>query len=202
MEFQYKVRTPEGEVREGSVEASSLESAITNLQKQNLIIVSVDPARKERSISSILNYSIERITAKDVVLVSRQLATLFEAKVPIVQALRTMSSEVTKEALRKHLMTILDDIQGGMSMSQAMSRHPQVFSSFYINMVKSGEESGKLGEVFLYLADYLERNYELRGKVKSALMYPAFVMLAFVAVMIIIITFVIPNIAVIFQEAA
>lgn len=200
--FRYKVRTTAGEVREGTIEATSLDLAVKNLQRQSYIIVNVTPAEKQRSLTTLLNYSIERITQKDIVLLSRQLATLFEARVPVVQALRTLATELGKESLQKRLTQVLDDIQGGMAMSQAMSRHPELFSSFYINMVRSGEESGKLGDTFTYLADYLERSYELRSKTKSALMYPAFVLLSFVIVMVIIITFVIPNIATIFEEAA
>ena len=200
--FRYKVRTTEGDLREGTVEATTMDLAVKNLQRQQYIIVDVVPAKSERSLSLLLGYSIERITQKDVVLLSRQLATLFEARVPVVKALQTLSSELGKESLQKRLTQVMDDIQGGMSMSRAMSRHPKLFSDFYVNMVRSGEESGKLGETFLYLADYLERAYELRSKTKSALMYPAFVMLSFVIVMVIIVMFVIPNIAVIFDEAA
>ncbi|OGZ42629.1 MAG: hypothetical protein A3C80_04435 [Candidatus Ryanbacteria bacterium RIFCSPHIGHO2_02_FULL_45_43] len=201
MEFYYKVRSPEGELREGTTEAPSLSSAVRGLQKQNFVIVEITPTKEAHSFTAMFKTFVARVSPRDVVLLSRQLATLFDAKVPVVQALRTLASEMQKPVLKQELKELLDDIQGGMSISQAMERHPQIFSPFYVNMVRSGEESGKLSEVFMYLADYLERSYELRTKVRNALIYPAFVLVAFVGVMILLLTVIIPNIAQIFEEA-
>ena len=98
-------------------------------------------------------------------------------------------------------MDISDDLQAGSSISKALSRHPKVFSSFYVNMVRSGEESGKLDQTFSYLADYLDRNYAVTSKAKNALIYPAFVIFTFVAVMVLMLTLVIPKISGILKEA-
>ena len=95
----------------------------------------------------------------------------------------------------------VDDIQGGLSLSGAMAKHPEAFSKFYVAMVKSGEESGKLEEIFIFLADYLERNFELARKARNALIYPAFVLGAFVVVMVLMLIFVIPKISSILTES-
>ena len=194
MQFTYHARTSDGSQRSGSIEASSKDAAIQSLQRQNLIVVSLleaDASLKwyERS------FSFERVKQKDIMLLARQLSTLFEAKVPVVQTFRTLISQSGTGPLKKELIEVLDDIQGGMSMSQAMGKHPKVFSSFFVNMVRSGEESGKLDEVFTYLADYMERNYELVQKVRGALVYPAFILVVFFGVMIFMLTNIIPQIS-------
>ena len=96
---------------------------------------------------------------------------------------------------------VSDDIQSGVSISGALAKHPQVFSDFYVNMVKSGEESGKLTQIFLYLADYLDRQYQLTAKTKNALIYPGFVMGVFVLVMTMMFVFIVPRLTVIIKES-
>ena len=154
--FEYKARTREGEIRSGTIETSSSEAAVETLQQNNLIVL----AMRERARRSIWNVNIKipfknYVSNKDIVIFSRQLSTLFEAKIPVVESLKTLIGETTKPALREAVAEVLDDIAGGLSISQAMSKHPQIFSSFYISLIRSGEESGKLQEVFSYLADYL-----------------------------------------------
>ena len=201
MLFSYQARTPEGAARTGTVEAPSLDGAIQSLQRQNLIVVSLNEAAPKRKWYE-QNFSIfQRVKQRDIMLLSRQLSTLFEAKVPVVQTFRTLIGESEGGPIRKHLAEVLDDIQGGMSMSQAMSKHPKVFSAFYINMVRSGEESGKLDEIFIFLADYLERNYVLITKTRNALIYPAFILMAFIGVLILMLTLVIPKLTAIIKEA-
>ncbi len=200
MLFNYKVRTTDGALREGQLEAVSMEAAIEGLQRRNFIVVNVVPTGSEGGLAALLGISLERVSNRDIVLVSRQLATLFEAKIPVLEALKTMSGEVEKDTIRTILQQVLEDIQGGQPMSAAMTKHPKLFSDFYVNMVRSGEESGKLGNVFNYLADYLERQYELQTKARNALVYPAFIMFAFMIVMVLMLTIVIPNLASIFKE--
>ena len=103
--------------------------------------------------------------------------------------------------LKKSLTQIADDLQSGSTISKALARHPAIFSDFYVNMVRSGEETGKLNETFNHLADYLDRNYEVVSKAKNALIYPAFVITVFVAVMILMFTYIIPKISLIIVES-
>src|SRR3989338_6408361 len=181
MLFKYEAKNPEGKSASGEIEAATLELAVGSLQKKNLIIISIYPL-DESSFWKRGLILFERVKAREIVVLSRQLATLFEAKVPVLETFKVLASEAEKPVLKKHLIGIIEDIEGGISMSQAMARHPIIFSNFYINMVRSGEESGKLYEIFAYLADYLERSYELTAKVKNALIYPAFVFVVLIAV--------------------
>ncbi|PIS13296.1 MAG: hypothetical protein COT67_02565 [Candidatus Tagabacteria bacterium CG09_land_8_20_14_0_10_41_14] len=199
--YKYKVTTPEGEVREGSMEAAGLDIAVRSLQKRNLIVVSIKPAEGDKSIFDKSPLSFERVKRRDIVIFSRQIATLFEAKVPILTSFKLLAVETENKALGKVLGLIIEDIEGGARISQALSSHPKVFSHFYVSMVLAGEESGKLEEVFKYLADFLERSYELASKAKHALIYPAFVISAFFGVMILMLVSVIPKLADVIKES-
>lgn len=200
MLYIYKARSPEGEEKTGNIDAASVESALASLQSRNLIVISLEPAGEEKPWYERGIQLFEYVSARDVVIISRQLSTLFEAKVPVVDSLKVLSSEASNPTLKKHLGEILEDIQGGTSISGALAKHPQIFSNFYVSMVRSGEESGKLDEVFSYLADYLERSYDLSTKAKNAFIYPVFVLSAFVIVMIIMLTVVVPRLSSIITE--
>ncbi len=197
--FQYQARTKQGEVQSGVIDTSSEEAALDTLQRSGLIVVSVEERRGPSLLEMRLPFG-RQVRQKDVVVLSRQLATLFEARIPVTDALKTLVSETGRPALRASLAEILDDVTGGMNLSQALAKHPQVFSSFYINLVRSGEESGKLQEVFTYLADYLERSYELTSKAKNAMIYPAFILFAFLGVLVVLLVVVIPRLTEIIQE--
>ena len=141
------------------------------------------------------------VSHKDVVILSRQVATLFEAQVSALRIFRLLAGEVDNKYLGDVLTQVADEIQGGSPISKAMSKHPKVFSGFYVNMVRSGEESGKLSQTFTYLADYLDRTYEVMSKAQNALIYPAFVIVTFVVVMGLMLTLVIPKISQILIES-
>jgi type IV pilus assembly protein PilC len=143
----------------------------------------------------------DRVSSKDIVILSRQLATLFQAQVSALRVFRLLAGETENGLLRSKLLVIADDLQSGSSISVALAKHPKVFSDFYVSMVKSGEESGKLDEIFEYLASYLDRTYELTSKVRGALIYPAFVVVTFFTVMILMFTMVIPKISGILTES-
>lgn len=198
MLYKYEATTPEGEIKTGTVEAANRDIAITALQRRNLIIIRIEETEKGGLMQRIT--FLNRIKPRDIVILSRQLSTLFEAKVPALTSLQLLAAETENPALREKLTELLDDIQGGASISEAMNRHPAVFSKFFVSMVRSGEESGKLDEVFSYLAAYLERNFELASKAKSALVYPIFVVVAFIGVMILMMTVVIPKLSIILKE--
>ncbi len=201
MLFTYQARTHEGLARQGSIEAPSIDGAVQALQRQNLVVLSVQPTIPAIPFYKRIIGGFGKPKQRDIVLLSRQLSTLFEAKVPVVHTFRTLIGQSTSGPLRAHLVEVLDDIQGGMSMSQAMAKHPAVFSSFFVNMVRSGEESGKLDDVFIYLADYLERTYALVSKTRNALIYPAFILTAFFGVVVLLLTLVIPKLTAIILEA-
>lgn len=199
MLYKYTATTPEGEERAGTIEAASRDIAIISLQRRNLIIVSIGEIR-EGNILQAISALFTRVKTRDIVILSRQLSTLFEAKVPVLTSLKLLAGETENPALRQKLAALVEDIQGGASISDAMSKQPDVFSKFFVSMVRSGEESGKLDEVFSYLASYFERSYELASKAKGALVYPAFVVVVFFSVMILMMTYVIPKLSGILTE--
>lgn len=199
MLYKYEATTAEGEEKRGVIDAANRDIAIAALQRRNLIIISVEEAKESGFFSKPLAI-FNRVKPRDIVILSRQLSTLFEAKVPVLTSLNLLAGETENPALREKMSVLLDDIQGGSSISEAMSKQPDVFSKFFVNMVRSGEESGKLDEVFSYLASYLERNYELASKARSALIYPIFVLVAFFGVLVLMLTVIIPKLSVILKE--
>lgn len=200
MLFNYQVLDNQGQNLNGSIDALSMEVAVSALQKRGFIISSISPVGAVSGFEKKITFW-KAVSNKDVVLLSRQMSTLFQAQVSALRVFRLLAGESTKPALRDKLLEISDDLQGGSSISNALSKHPEVFSDFYVNMVKAGEESGKLDETFGYLADYLERSYEIVSKARNALIYPAFVMFAFVIVMTLMMTIVIPNLSAILKES-
>lgn len=200
-QFYYKARTKEGISSEGLLEAASLELAVASLQRKNLLIISVRPVDEHAGIFGSLEKFFASVPLRDVVIFTRQLATLFGAKVPVVESFKILISETENQLFKKNLGEALDDIQSGMPISQSLARRQQIFSPFYIAMVRSGEESGKLEDIFGYLADYLERSYELARKARSALIYPAFVLVVFILVMMAMLFWVIPPLSAILEES-
>jgi type IV pilus assembly protein PilC len=194
MLFAYKALDTDGHEREGSVEALSMDVAVSTLQRRGLIVSSIEPAAKQSLLSTDLGI-FKSVSNKDVVILSRQIATLFEAQVSALRVFRLLAAEVESKYLAEILTQVADDLQGGSPISKALERHPKAFSKFYVNMVKSGEEAGKLSETFGYLADYLDRTYEVMSKAQNALIYPAFVAVTFVVVMTLMLTLVIPNVS-------
>lgn len=200
MLFTYRALDRDGHEREGTVEALSMDQAVATLQRRNLIVSSIAPA-EERGILAVELGFFKRISNKEVVILSRQIATLFEAQVSALRIFRLLAAEVDNRNLAEILTQVADDLQGGSPISKALGRHPKVFSSFYVNMVRAGEESGKLSDTFGYLADYLDRTYEVMSKAQNALIYPAFVIAVFIIVMVLMLTLVIPRISSILVES-
>ena len=199
MLFKYSAVDDKGIKKEGQIDAPNKDMAISGLQRRGLIVVAI---KEDKEKGAFFSRSVfDKIKVKDVVILSRQIATLFEAQVSALKAFTMLASNTDKPLMQRKLSQISDDIQAGVSISGALSKHPEAFSEFYVNMVRSGEETGKLNQTFLYLADYLDRQYALTKKTRNALIYPAFVILTFVAVMILMFTLVIPRLSVILTES-
>lgn len=198
MLFKYTAIDKTNAQREGTVEAGSVDAAISAVQKRGYTVTAIDPIEEKKTLEDYLNFDFaffHSVSNKDIVILSRQISTLFQAHVSPLRIFRLLSAEVENVQLQTIMNKIVDDLQGGSSISRAMAAHPQVFSSFYVNMVRAGEESGSLEKSFAYLADYLDRSYELVAKARNALVYPAFVVGIFVIVMSLMLTMVIPRIA-------
>lgn len=198
MLFKYVAVDKNNEQKEGTVEAVTIDSAINAVQGRGYTIMSIDPIDSEGGLKDILNFKFSffsGVSNKDVVILSRQISTLFQAHVSPLRIFRLLSAEIENERLKTVMNEIVEELQAGSSISRALSSHPDVFSSFYVNLVRAGEESGSLEKSFGYLADYLDRSYEIISKAKNALVYPAFVISIFLGVMALMLTLVIPKIA-------
>ncbi len=201
MLFNYEVIDEKGEKKAGSIDAINVDVAITSLQRRGLVLSSIKEANANNSFLNSKISIFDHVSGKDIVILSRQLATLFQAQVSALRVFRLLAGETENNLLRSKLNIIADDLQGGSSISAALGKHNKVFDDFYVSMVMTGEESGKLDQVFDYLADYLDRTYELSSKVRGALIYPAFVVVTFITVMILMFTMVIPKISGILTES-
>ena len=202
MEFKYEGLDQTGKPASGVVNANSQDAAIQLVQNKGITITNIVGGEKKGMLESLGGISLfNGISSRSLVLLSRQIATLFEAQVSALRIFRLLAEQAEKPYLRQVLAQISDDLQGGNSISASLQKHPKVFSPFYTNMVRAGEESGKLDQTFLFLADYIDRSYELTAKARNALIYPAFIMLTFVAVMTLMLTVVIPKIGGILSDS-
>lgn len=200
MLFNYKALDAQGQSQNGSVEALNTDVAISAIQRRGLVITEISAQEESAGLNKRIKL-FERVSNKDIVILSRQIATLFAAQVSALRVFRLLSGETENRVLGAKIAEVADDIQAGATISKALAKHEKVFSSFYVNMVRAGEESGKLDQTFIYLADYLDRNFAVSSKAKNALIYPAFVVFTFIAVMALMLTLVIPKISSIIIES-
>ncbi len=198
MKFIYQARTKTGEIRSGVVEASTKEVALTLLQKYGLYVTSLE---LEKEIGFLKKVKIfERISRKDLVLFSRQLAIMFNSNVPPIDALQTLARQTKNPAFKEKIIKLAEEIEGGVSLSQSLALYPNLFSSFYVSMVKSGEAIGKLPETLNYLADHLEREYHFRSKLIGTMIYPSLVLIVFLVVLAAMIFFIMPQLIEVLEE--
>lgn len=203
MLFTYTAIDASNVQREGTVEAAGIDAAISAIQKRGYTVLAIDPVETDawQQILTVNLSLFQSVSNKEIVILSRQIATLFQAQVSPLRIFRLLSAEVENPMLKNALNRIVEDLQGGSAVSRALAAHPDIFSPFYVNLVRAGEESGSLEKTFEYLADYLDRSYEVIAKAQNALIYPAFVIGIFVLVMVLMLTTVIPNIAKILIDA-
>lgn len=200
MEFTYQAKNEAGQLFEGVIEAPEESIAVDILHSRGYIVISLRAVPK-----GLFSVDLTLLTSKpkrrDIVIFTRQMSTLVEADVPLTEGLRTLSKQIEKPAFQKIVTDIAEAVEGGSALSAALAGYPGLFSSFYIKLVRSGELSGKLQNSLSYLADYLERNQAVTSKIRGALAYPAFVVVAMIIVTIIMVTYVLPQLLVIFKES-
>jgi type II secretory pathway component PulF len=203
MEFKYEALDTKRQTgRAGRKRCQLKTPRLSALQRRGLTITSFSQGRLQGGWEGLEpDHFFWRCLKPRPVLLSRQIATLFEAQVSALRVFRLLAEQAKSHFCATLLRQISDDLQAGSSISKALAKHPKVFSDFYVNMVRSGEESGKLDETFLYLADYIDRSYELTSKARNALIYTRFIMLTFVAVMVLMLTIVIPKIGSIIADS-
>lgn len=198
--FNYQARSKEGDVQAGRVEAPNKKTAAEILHRHGLVVIVIEEMKETPIYARRLKF-FEKIKAKDLVIFTRQLTTLFEAEVPLVIALQTVARQTENLSFREKIFEISADVEGGSSFSGAISQHSDVFSDFYVQMTRAGEVSGKMDEVLGYLANHIERDYEVASKVKGAMIYPAFVISGFVIAVSVMMVFVIPNLTSVLEQS-
>jgi len=198
MKFIYQGKNKEGQLKRGFVVAATEAKAEQLLSDNGFIIISLR-VQSENLLSKINPFG-RHINYKDLVLFSRQLSTLISARVPILQSLRILQNQVTSKGLLVILRDLIASIENGESFSLALSKHPEAFSNIYVSLVRAGEVSGSVSKSLDYLADQLAKDFEMRGKVKSALTYPTFVLCALAAVGFLMFKFVLPNLTAVLKE--
>jgi type IV pilus assembly protein PilC len=200
MQYEYQAKKQSGEVISGKIEAPNEDQAINILHQRGLVVLSFGENKKKLFESDIMSF-FDRPSKKDVIIFTRQLATLIDADVPLVEGLRTMLRQIESKSFKKVIDSITSSIEGGSSLSAALTEHNKIFGNFYVSLIRSGEVSGKMHDAMLYLADFLERNASLNSKIKSALSYPAFIFSAMIVVVIILMTSVLPQLLSIIKDA-
>ena len=199
MKFNYQARTETGEVQSGTVEASSKEAALNLLQKYGLYVTFLEEAALEPFYAKRIKL-FERMTKQEIAAFSRQLAIMFQSKVPIIEALYALAKQTKNFSFRDKILKIAEEVEGGAPLSQALGLYPKIFNFFYTSMVKSGEVSGKLSEALDYLANHIEREYYFQTKLRGSMVYPLFVLFVFLMVVVVMVVFIIPHMAVVLAE--
>lgn len=193
--YSYTARDKSGRPEQGRVDAASEQLAINILQSRGLIVTGLSAGGTAKTSEKTIGLSLfNRVKEKDVVVFSRQLSILIAAGVPLLKAVRLLGEQVSSDVMRTMLMTLATDVEGGLPFSAALARFPSVFSPFYINMVRSGEASGRLDELLDRLATQLDKDFAMKAAVRNALIYPIFIVTAIIGVGILMMIFVIPQI--------
>jgi len=200
MKFKYQARTKEGELQVGFVDAGSRDAALQILAGHDLFTLSVESAESPPWYEGILDF-LNRVRRKDLIIFARQLATLLEARLPLNNALRVLYGQTVNLKLKEAILQMSQDIDAGLSFSQALEHQRQLFPPYYVEMVRAAEVTGNLAEVAAFLADYTEREGDLASKATSALIYPGIVLGLFLVVAFILLTFVFPQIKPIFDQS-
>ena len=194
--FKYTAVTPEGQRVKASLEGVSLPSAENELLRQNLQIVKI----KEKKGFSQIEVSPERVPRQEVMHFSRQVAAFVRTGIPIVDAVRVVEEGTGNKRFKLILEDIGEQLQAGVPFSEALAPHSSVFPTYYLGILRSAELTGQLDTVLDQLAVYIERDMEARSRIKSALTYPAVVMVMSVATMIVMVTFVLPKFVAFFKD--
>ena len=209
--FQYKAVSSAGEMKEGVMEGATHAGVIAHLQSTGLIPIRATEvgqaaavagsATRQPAAKALSLFSKARVSQDDLGILTRELATLLKAGLPLDRSMEILIGLAEKPAVGELLVAIRNDVRGGASLSKALEPHRDIFSRFYVNMVKAGEVGGALGNVLMRLADHMERGKEVRDNVVSALIYPAILFVVAVASVLILVIFVVPQFRQIFEQS-
>ena len=196
--FTYTVRTPAGAMQRGQIDAADRRAAALALRQRQLIVTSLRARPRDLAIS--IPGLTGSVAVKDLVVFTRQFATMISSGLPLVQCLDTLGRQTPNKRLADIVMQVKADVEAGASFTEALRKHPRVFGDFYVNMVEAGEAGGALDTILTRLAVYLEKSRALRGKVRGAMAYPAAIVAVAVLVMVFMLLYVIPIFADLFAS--
>ncbi len=194
--FTYSAKTISGELRTGEITLPDRDAVVGHLRRQRLVPVAVRP--KPRDISLKLGTGVR---TREIVVFTRQLATMIDAGLPLAQTLSILAEQTENRHLREVIRQVLHDIEAGQTLAESMGRHPRIFSELYVNMVAAGEAGGILDTILLRLASFLEKNDALIRKIKGAMTYPAVMLLVVAVAVSVLLWQVVPVFATIFSDA-
>ncbi len=186
-----------GETIKAEVQADSEKTAARLLIKQSLVPITI--VQKDKPNALLASFS-SRIPAKDLILFTRQFATLINAGLPLSQSLVTVREQISNKALTSIVDEVAADVEGGTSLASAFAKHPKVFSEIYVNLVAAGEASGSLDKSLLRIADQLEKDHALISKIRSAMLYPSIVLFVIIAVLLFMLTTVLPQVEKLYKD--
>lgn len=199
--FEYKARGPRGDAIVGNMESASADGVAARLIEGGLTPIDIKPAREKRDLSNDLaSYFPQPVQSSDLIQFSRQMYSLTRAGVPILTALAGLTATTRNRTLATTLGEIRQMLEAGHDLASALNQHPKIFSPFYVAMIRVGETSGKLQDIFQQLAYYLEREKTTRDQIKKALRYPSFVLIAIAIAVVIVMRYVVPPFAKLFAN--
>jgi len=199
MKFFYKARTKEGKIQRGIIEASSKKSALDILAKYELYATFLQESEKKGFLQKEL-FLRRRVFEKDLFVFTHQFSVMLKSAIPPVEALRAQVVQTENPDFREKILAIAESVETGSSLSQAFSFYPNIFSPFYVNIIKSGEATGRVADSLDYLARHIEIEYNLHQKIRGAMIYPTFVILVFIAAFFLVTLFIIPKISEVLKE--
>lgn len=208
--FTYKAAERSGKIIRGQIKALNEGEAVRSLQENGLILLDIlAPGQKKGKeapknyadlLKTDINWLFSRVKSKDTAEFTRDISSLISAGLPVDRALMILAEGTDNQRLKKIIHDILARVQGGRDLSDALASHPRVFSAFYVNMIRAGEAGGVLDAVLKRLAEYMESSQELLDFLKTALVYPIFLVIVSGLSIIVLLTFVIPRFTVIFED--
>lgn len=199
-QFTYRARTATGELTRGKLRAASADRAAALLRSHGLMPVEITPAPEEPSLLS-RNIWGGPVSRKDLLLFSRQLSSMIQAGVPVLEGLKAMQQQVEKQSFRQVLRDLAYGVESGEALSAALSKHPTAFSPFYVGVVRTGEAGGRVSHALEVLATQIEQDYVFLQKIRAAVTYPIFVVILVMILSLIMLVFVLPQLTSLFAEA-
>jgi len=194
--FVWEGKTRQGTVQKGELAANNKEEVLTLLRKQNILPIAVNA--KSREIK--FKFGQPKVTDKDVVILTRQLATMIDAGLPLVQCLDILGSQTENKTLATVVGQVRSDVESGATFADALKKHPKVFDNLYVNMVAAGEAGGILDTILQRLAAYMEKFAKIKRQIKSAMIYPSVILFVAVSVVALLMVVVVPMLANMFAD--